>query len=243
MPVIGGADENGVNVFVFEQFPEIGIDLTGGTHRSPSLFGVGFIDIAKGDEVSIGGLSHEVAHVLAASSAADQADADSFIGAINSGGTGGGDGKEISTIHGEYYIESPPPRAGRQPFATVCAERASRVSGRSATPVNFVVLEQTTAGTVGGRGGNRGPTDVCGLGAGCGGGARIVRGGCERYRFGGSQLSNRAERFCPFALGNGEQRTEMVTAGAEGGLACLDQVNVLLSRTLSGRLTELSPTR
>lgn len=109
MPVIGGADENGVNVFVFEQFPEIGIDLTGGTHRSPSLFGVGFIDIAKGDEVSIGGLSHEVANVLAASSAADQADTDSFIGAINSGGTGGGDGKEISTIHGEYYIESPPP--------------------------------------------------------------------------------------------------------------------------------------
>ena len=92
VPVIGGADEDGINVLVFEKFPEIGVDLAGRCHRGPGLFGIGFVDVAEGDEVGMGGLPHEVADVLAAPAATDKADADSFISAIDSGGAGGGDG-------------------------------------------------------------------------------------------------------------------------------------------------------
>lgn len=145
--------------------------------------------------------------------------------------------------------------AGQEPRVLVRdaagVERAAQVYGRNATQINFVVPEQTAAGTAGIAVETGGRRTFVGLARVAAVAPGLFAADASGTGLAAANLVTEPSRFVLSLYGTGIQgrsgleQVRVVVggveyaplyAGAQGEFAGLDQVNVLLPRTLNGRL-------
>ena len=90
VPVVGGGDEDGVDVFLLEKLAVVAEALGVGV-LGLELVDFGSVDIADGGEVNLFGAGEDGRNVFASITAANQAEVDAFVSAENSSVRGSGE--------------------------------------------------------------------------------------------------------------------------------------------------------
>jgi len=85
MQVLGSSDEDGVDGFVVEQAPKIGVGLNGGNNLLGFVEAAG-VDVGDGDSLGVGGVDSLFENVQSPTASTDQGKADAVIGAEDARG-------------------------------------------------------------------------------------------------------------------------------------------------------------